>query len=743
MQIKQRTILYIVVFLSFLNCKIMAQNSLHLANTKGQEVIIISSDEDTKKASVLLKTYLDQAFDNPFFIQNKKSENENGSKIVLEINKKSFGKNDSFVIKSDQKNIYLIGSNEKTLRYAIYTLLETWGFRKYTAKDSFIPKLNELTFPKNFNKTYTPSFEYRALFYPDCYDENFRDWHKLDWQIDDFGLWGHSFYKLLPAKEYFKTNPTFFAFYEGKRNSESLCMTNDTVVKIVSKKMANIISQNPNASFFSVSQNDDVVYCECDKCKVLNQKHGGPQGSLYYFLNKIATKFPKTKITTLAYLHTYQAPKNIKIQPNIYTLFCPIEMNRGKAIEETDNTDFSNTLTKWSTTTEHLYLWDYTVEFTNYLSPFPNLHTFQKNYKFYEQNKVKGLFVQGYGDIAGDLYELRQYLLAKIIWDTDTDVEAVTNDFLNGFYGDASSFIKKYIDLLIQNQEKNNRYLDIYTNPIESRNTFLSPEAMDQYDQLISQAETVSKNEPVIAKRILKLRLALEYVYFEQAKFYGKESHGMYQKKSDSFSVKDNLENRDQNFVKNCSDFGIYELSEDGLSPEEYFNQWKYIAQNNVVDHLGEGLKYEFATKPDPEFNAKKENGLQDGIKGYKDFNLNWTGWYGQNAEIIIDSNNSDFNSLEFQCLEDQRHWIFLPTKIILKGYRNQKWEVIKEQKNTKSVENYNINIVDYKFSNISFRVFDKIKIILIPEQKLPVWRERKNKKPMLMLDEIVLKQNK
>lgn len=730
-----------VVFLSFLNCKIMAQDSLHLANTKGQEVIIVSSDENTQKAAVLLKNYLDQAFDNPFLIQNTISENIGSSKIILDVNQGSSGKNDSFIIKSDEKNIYLIGSNEKTLRYAIYTLLEKWGFRKYTAKDSFIPKLKEVTFSKNFNKTYKPSFEYRALFYPDCYNENFREWHKLDWHIDDFGIWGHSFYKLVSSQEYFKTNPDFFALYEGRRNTGSLCMTNDAVVKIVSKKMTDIINQNPNARFFSVSQNDDVVYCECDKCKALNEKHGGAQGSLYHFLNKIAARFPKTKITTLAYLHTYQAPKNMKIKPNIYTIFCPIEMNRGKAIEETsDKNSFVNILNKWNTSTENLYLWDYTVEFTNYLSPFPNFHTFSKNYKLYKQNKVKGLFVQGYADIAGDLYELRQYLLAKIIWDTDTDAEAVTNDFINGFYDDAAPFVKKYIDLLIENQEKSNRYLDIYTSPIEGRNTFLSPAAMDQYDQLITQAEMVSKNKPEIAKRVLKLRLALEYVYFEQAKFYGKEPHGMFEKNGDSFSVKDHLKKRVQNFVQNCTDFGIYELSEEGLSPEEYSTQWNYIAQNNVIDHVGENLKYEFVTKPEPEFSLKKENGLQDGIKGYKDFNLNWTGWYGQNAEIIINCNNTDFNTLEFQCLEDQRHWIFPPSKIIIKGFKNQKWKTLKEKKESYLTENYNFTVKKYSFNSISFRNFDRIKVILVTEQKLPAWRERKNKKPMLMIDEIILK---
>jgi hypothetical protein len=70
-------------------------------------------------------------------------------------------------------------------------------------------------------------------------------------------------------------------------------MTNDTVMRLV-REMQAVIAKNPSAPFYSVSQNDDAVYCECKQCKSIN-KSGGPQGSLYYFLNKIAKHFPKTK----------------------------------------------------------------------------------------------------------------------------------------------------------------------------------------------------------------------------------------------------------------------------------------------------------------------------------------------------------------------------------------------------------------------------------------------------------------
>jgi hypothetical protein len=52
----------------------------------------------------------------------------------------------------------------------------------------------------------------------------------------------------------------------------------------------------------------------------------------------------------------------------------------------------------------HLYLWDYTVQFSNYLSPFPT-YTFSDNYKFFKKI-ITGIFAQGYADIPGDFTEL-------------------------------------------------------------------------------------------------------------------------------------------------------------------------------------------------------------------------------------------------------------------------------------------------------------------------------------------------
>ncbi|WP_374172298.1 DUF4838 domain-containing protein [Flavobacterium tructae] len=733
---KKKRLLYLqILILTLLSFKMMAQSEITITD----KTKIIATAEITQAAAGILKLYLEKSVSKPFEITTKSQKESDISEIILEISNDKKLKANEFSIKSDSKSIYITAPNQKYLRYAVYTLLEIWEFRKFTATETYIPKVTQFTFAKNTNKIYQPSFDYRALFYPDCYDENFRDWHKLDWHIDDFGLWGHSFSTLVPPKEYFKNNPKLFALYEGERNTESLCMTNDTVVSLVEEKMTEIIAKTPHAQFYSVSQNDDVVYCECTQCKAMNTKYGGPQGSFYYFLNKIAARFPKTKITTLAYLHTFKPPVNLKIAPNVYTILCPIELDRGKPITNQNNPSFVKNLENWSTTSPQLFLWDYTVQFSNFMSPFPNFESFQSNYKLFQKNKVKGLFVQGYADVPGDLSELRQYLLAKLMWNTDIDIKAVTADFLRGFYGKAAPFVAKYLDLIEANQNKSKAYLDIYSGPVQARNTFLTPEAMDQYDHFLEQANNAVENDSILSARVHKLRLALEFVYFEQAKFYGKNQHGMFvvNNKGEK-EVKAGLTERVLKFSQSCNQFGVYELSEDGISPDNYYKEWIEICKNTTT-HLGEDLKVTFLTPPSDEFKGKGSYGLVDGNRGYKNFNINWIGWYDTNPEIEIETKNLDFNILKLNFLSDQRHWIFTPKNIKIYGFKNQKWELIKEQICNVLTEDYEITTQSWEVENQIFSSFTKIKIVVENQKELPVWRKRKNKKAMIMLDEIEL----
>lgn len=202
--------------------------------------------------------------------------------------------------------------------------------------------------------------------------------------------------------------------------------------------------------------------------------------------------------------------------------------------------------------------------------------------------------------------------------------------------------------------------------------------------------------------------------------------------------VRNGLTERVQNFVNQCNQFGIYELSEEGLSPDNYLQQWLEITKNTTT-HLGENLEVIFLTEPAEEFKGKGSYGLVDGNRGYKDFTINWIGWYGTDPEIEIKTNNLDFNYLNINFLEDQRHWVFIPKKVKLLGLYKGKWKVIEKRQINDLTENYTNNSKQLGFYSESFSMFTTIRILIQNQEELPFWRKRKNKKPMVMLDEIEL----
>jgi hypothetical protein len=51
---------------------------------------------------------------------------------------------------------------------------------------------------------------------------------------------------------------------------------------------------------------------------------------------------------------------------------------------------------------------------------------------------------------------------------------------------------------LSKNQQKSNSYLDIYSGPVQSRNTFY-PKAMNQYDELINQADMAVIDDTIVS----------------------------------------------------------------------------------------------------------------------------------------------------------------------------------------------------------------------------------------------------
>ena len=90
------------------------------------------------------------------------------------------------------------------------------------------------------------------------------------------------------------------------------------------------------------------------------------------------------------------------------------------------------------------------TNFQNYFVPFPNWYVLGPNIQYFHEHGVKGIFEEGtYGTKGGDLTELKDYIIARSLWNISTDTDDHIKDFVAGYYGPkAGPFVQLYMDVM-------------------------------------------------------------------------------------------------------------------------------------------------------------------------------------------------------------------------------------------------------------------------------------------------------
>jgi hypothetical protein len=637
-------------------------------------------------------------------------------------------------------DIVICGGSGKGLIYGVYTFIEKYiGCRKVADVPAILPKEKSISIPADLKEDGRPGFIYRESFYPAARDPEYLEWNRLQQFEDLWGIWGHSYDKLVPASVYFKAHPEYYALVNGVRQPSQLCLSNEQVFSIAAAELKKRIAANPDAIYWSVSPNDDIGYCECDKCKAVDDAEGTPSGSLIKFVNRIAAAFPDNTFTTLAYGYSHRAPRSLKPAKNVYIFLSNIDAYRDKPIaEEGSAATFRNDLKQWRALTGNLFLWDYVTQFTNYLAPFPNLLTLQPNMQYYKENGIKGLFAQGSGDTYGEWAELRSYLQAKLMQDEKADIKKLTEQFLVDYYGPAAKFLLQYIGQTHGNLEESKRKLDIYGNPVNEWNSWLAPEKLDAYSSLLDAAEGAVETKPVYAERVARIRLSLDYVVLQQARFFGIEKFGVFEKTRDgSWKPKKQIVDMVPRFVANCKKAKVTELSEGGLTPDAYKAEWDAIFADGVSPSIAVGATVKLAHPSVPEYPAKGPRTLVDGTPGYHDFSYNWLCFYGSDMEATIDMGAvKNVSGMKMHFLDDPRHWIFLPSSIKIEvsedGTTFKPYNIIT---NPAPDEHYQAAVTPFAAEGKTKARY--VRITAANLTQLPAWRYRENKKPMIACDEV------
>ena len=292
-------------------------------------------------------------------------------------------------------------------------------------------------------------FEYGIDHNNDCYD----NWSGYAAVFDEMkkrsitiGAGGHMFFKFMPP-ETFKEHPDWFALIKGERVAQSqFCTSNKDACQFYVDNMLKFLNENPEIKYFGPWPHDMGNWCECDLCKdkTIGDRYLELSNTVYKLLKE---KRPDVTFTHFPYGTFMHPPQNAKPERGMNITLCTWGRNFDTTINDPKTWGiFRDALAGWSEISkEYNNTFIYHEKYLRHLGfgfhPLP-LKILKPEIKYLHSVGLDG-FELPTGYFGRRTKSLNAYVTCKLIWDIDTDVDAVVDDYFDKMYGDLSPIMRK------------------------------------------------------------------------------------------------------------------------------------------------------------------------------------------------------------------------------------------------------------------------------------------------------------
>ncbi|GMN09971.1 DUF4838 domain-containing protein [Croceitalea sp. MTPC9] len=738
---------HILLSLSFLSILFSScsKNKLTIAKKGKTDYEIVYSRDATEsqyKSAEKLGYYLKEISGAEFDLVDESSQTFKKKIYVGNIKEEKLRPHKIRIL-TENDNLFISGGSDTAIQNAVYEFLEQFLDCKWYAPEvANIPFQSTITLNPIYY-SYTPDITTRTvhsrLFYE---NHEFADQLKVTYEafpkyVPNARV--HTFHRFIPEEVFYKSNPEYYALRDGKRYPTQLCLTNEKVSQIVMDSVASFFKSNTNSSVISVSQDDNQQYCQCNHCSKIDEEEGSPAGSMIKFVNSVARAFPDKTISTLAYQYTRKPPKTIPA-PNVLITLCSIECDRSAPIAEKCS-DFAEDLIGWGNLTDNIRIWDYTTQFTNFLAPFPNLHTLKPNIELFRDNNAKWVFEQ-HSNNPSELFELRSYITAKLLWNPDLKLEGLITEFTSGYYHEASTHIQKYINLIHEKiKEDDEFFLFLYGDPSEAFSSYLNPELLQEYTNLFDEAENAVSHKPEVLKRVKKARLGIDYAVLEASRKNLTQDYSLMTKNASDAPIPNPMVSALlDNFIATTNKGNITLMNEMGFTVSEYAANYLSAIKVSQKPNKAKHKNVVSLTKP-KKYADENPLVLTDGALGGSSFFSNWLGYEGNNMEVVVDLGEfQEISTISIAFLQVTNHIVFFPSSVTYYGsVDNKNFKLLSKidnplplQKNSKVND---INYFDADFTPVKAR-YIKVKAT---NTKTPYWHHAAGLPSWVFADEIIV----
>ena len=434
---------------------------------------------------------------------------------------------ESFTYQTVGKDLLIWGGSQRGTMYGVFAFLEReLGIHWLTPKCTVLPTHHSWKLRK-LNHSEKPFLDFRYSNY--FVASNVPQWsahtrENMKWSptINEYGnieaYWGaHTMGEFVTTKEFFGSHPEYFCLRDGKRYGGygQLCLSNPEVLEVCKTRLMQFMRRNPNYRIYSLSQNDNFLFCQCDKCKAIEDQYGGHSGLIVWFVNQVADavkqEFPDKFVGTFAYQYSRQPPTGIKPRENVVIRLCSIECCFAHPLDAgcPQNEKFMCDLKGWAELAPHLFIWDYIVDYAQYIAPWPNFQVLGPNIKVFGDNKAIGVFEEAQYQSAGaEFDELKAWVVNQLLWNPEQDVDSLVSIFVKGYYGKAAPYVKEYYNLC-QSLVKPDLHYGIY---IRENHEIYSDDFILKAFAILDKAKQAAESDN-IREQVDRVRMQPLYLY--------------------------------------------------------------------------------------------------------------------------------------------------------------------------------------------------------------------------------------
>ena len=392
-------------------------------------------------------------------------------------------KADGYKIVVKNGNIYILGYDTKDntistkCSFSKGTLFGTYSFiEKYLGVRWFMPGKEGEYFTKKADLSImdtdyveNPDFRWRSIPYLAKKAINRKivsEWmlrQKINVQAYKHSLVHYHVWQRIFTDDVYKKHPEYFSKLNGKRmppvgDRYKICTTNPGAIKLHADYIIKYFDKHPDVKGYSVSPTDSAGYCQCKKCRALDEKNADKNGRftkrILHYYNAVAKlvykRYPDKYVCGYIYADYLYPPqdKNIKLADNLFLVIAS-SLTYGYTYYRPEvQKKWNEIMRSWCSMTKNISYYDLPMHSSaNNGAPLaPGIEQLKKMFLKLKHYKVKGLYI--YGEPEWGHGVVYNYLLAKLMWKADFNVNKHLDDFYSKCYGAAGKEVKELFDLV-------------------------------------------------------------------------------------------------------------------------------------------------------------------------------------------------------------------------------------------------------------------------------------------------------